>query len=171
MKRVWMRSEWVSEWVQMNFGGQSKCHCDAANPQLRHNLHVINMGLTGPSSHGQTWQAGREREGETERGRQQWQAVANTNIEMRSKPCQYLAKKKKQQQQRNEKMQAVRRCRAAVKCGYVARLCEMRSKPCQCFALKEKQRQQQQRKGTRRCCRAAVKCGNVACLHSALYAL
>lgn len=31
----------------------------------------------------------------------------------------------------NEKMQAVRRCRAAVKCGNVARLCEMRSKPCQ----------------------------------------
>lgn len=29
----------------MNFGGQSKCHFVAANPQLRHNLHVINMGL------------------------------------------------------------------------------------------------------------------------------
>lgn len=25
--------------------GQSKCHFDAANPQLRRNLHVINVGL------------------------------------------------------------------------------------------------------------------------------
>lgn len=47
----------------------------------------------------------RQREREIERGRQQWQAVANTNIEMRSKPCQYLAKKKKQQ--RNE----MKRCK------------------------------------------------------------
>lgn len=52
----------------MNFGGQSKCHFVAANPQLRHNLHVINMGLQAhPLSDMTSRQIEKEREIERRR--------------------------------------------------------------------------------------------------------
>lgn len=54
----------------MNFGGQSKCHFVAANPQLRHNLHVINMGLQAhPQSDMTSRQIEKEREKKREKER------------------------------------------------------------------------------------------------------
>lgn len=55
----------------MNFGGQSKCHFVAANPQLRHNLHVINMGLQAqPQADMTSRQIERERKHKREKRRE-----------------------------------------------------------------------------------------------------
>lgn len=110
----WMRSEW--RWTL------------AGNQNVISLLQIRNWDTTYTSL---TWaytgrhdkQADGKREKRREKERQQWQLTANTNIEMRSKPCQYLAKKKKETETEtkwNWKMQVVRRCRAAVKCGNVA---------------------------------------------------